>query len=268
MLIMVLCTLISCAPEMRIARRYIRSGHETPVLFFHTDSLMKISSKLPVADTVFDTSGRYLDSLAFSQTKYVQHINNKEFLRQYVAGFTAELDKFGFRVYNDTAAYKFFSDTTKGYIINLAQVELEEFSKQFTSGFMIDENGEPYQFDIDAVALNSWFEIRCSNCDSGLMQVMFAAHSRAGTVKTRMKQNEFTGDLYLGYDVADMNMIDVYGLADMSALQNASYLFDLVMNEYILHQMGDPAAKPAYLHYDVKKKKIKRAGEKKFIRMK
>jgi hypothetical protein len=258
----------SCSPEMRIAKQYVRSSHETPLMFFHTDSLMKISSKLPVADTITDTSRHYLDSLAYAQTKFVQQINNHEFLRQYYSELTDELDKYGFRVYSDSTAYKFFSDSSKGYIVNLAQVELEEFYKSFTSGFMIDENGDSYQFDLDAVALNSWFEISCSNCDSGMMRVMFASCEKSSMAKARMKQHESTGDLYLGYDVTDMNMIDVYTLADIGAKQNASYIFDYAMNEYIARQMRLSIVKRYGLHYDSKKKKIRRAGDKKFIRMK
>jgi hypothetical protein len=198
----------------------------------------------------------------------VQQINNHEFLRQYYSELAAELDKYGFRVYSDSTAYRFFSDSSKGYIVNLAQVELEEFYKSFTSGFMIDENGDSYQFDLDAVALNSWFEISCSNCDSGMMRVMFASCEKSSMAKARMKQHESTGDLYLGYDVTDMNMIDVYTLADIGAKQNASYIFDYAMNEYIARQMRLSIVKRYGLHYDSKKKKIRRAGDKKFIRMK
>lgn len=268
LLIVSILLLMSCSREVRIAKHYIRSNPETPLMLFHTDSLMKISSKLPVADTVMDTSRRFLDSLAYAQTKYVRFVNNREFLRQYATGLAEELDKYGFHVYSDSNAYKFFSDTAQGYVVNLAQAELEEYYKEYISSFMLDENGEAYQFDLDAVALNSWFEIRCSNCDSGLMRVMYASCEKASTAKTKMKQNAYTGDLYLGYDVKELNMMDIYTLADIGAKQNASYIFDLAMNEYIIRQMGKTKIKPAWLHYDSKKKKVKRAGDHKFIRMK
>jgi len=250
--------MISCSPEYQLSKEYIRQNPKGSILLIRPDFVYKSNMmRFDLSDKMSETEK---DSVAFYRSSFVQYISDSVFLEEYINNFVDRLLAGGFDVYAQDYLDSFMNAGSKAYIVNLAQLQLEE-SRDTTYEATAESDAEGnyvYQnIMINTVHLNSWIEVTELNADSGKVKKLFYASSLARDGITSRLNIVPPGELRFTYVIDSLNMNDVYDLASKSGKTYGDYLYDYFMNEYIQKSLP-PWVPPGHeMHYDLDKRRIK-----------
>lgn len=251
-LIPALVMLVSCGPERMIGNYYIKHSPKGSILLLRPNLVYKNNHmRFDLSDQMNETEK---DSVAYYRSSYLQYISDSAFLDEYMNNFIDRMLSAGYDVFAQEYIDSFMIVGPPSYIVNVAQLQLEE--SRDSSGFEsngMDEDGNYYPSEIilNAVRLNSWFEITELNADSGKVKKSFFASSIArDAVKGGLKIIPETGELRFQYTIDTITLNDVHELARQSGKTYGDYLTDYFMNEYIRHQMPVGVFPHRYMHYD------------------
>jgi hypothetical protein len=254
----ILGLMISCSPEYPIARTYVKQMPKGSVLLMRPDFVYKSNQlRFELSDRMSETEK---DSVAFYRSRFVQYVSDSVFLDNYVNSFIDRLLTGGFDVYAQDYLDSFMNAGTPAYIVNLAQLQLEE-SRDTTyeeTGESDDEGNYSYQdLQINTVRLSSWIEVTELNADSGKMKKLFFASSLARDGVTGHLSIVPPGEFRYTYSIDSLNMNDLYDLASQSGKTYGNYLYDYFMNEYIRKSLPLWVQPMHILHYDLDLRRIR-----------
>ena len=249
--------MVACSPEYPLAKAYVKQNPKGSILLMRPDFVYKSNlMRFDLSDRMSETEK---DSVAFYRSNFVQYVSDSAFLEGYINNFVDRLLAGGFDVYAQDFADSFMNAGSKAYIVNLAQLQLEE-SRDTTYEATGESNDEGYVVQdiiINTVRLNSWIEVTELNADSGKLKKLFYASSLAHDGVSSKLNIIGGGQLRFAYVVDSLNMNDIYDLAYKSGKKYGDYLYDYLMNEYIQKSLP-PWVPPGHnLHYDLDKRRIK-----------
>jgi hypothetical protein len=253
--------MISCSPEYPLAKTYIKQNPKGSILLMRPDFVYK--SNMMRFDLSDKMNEEEKDSVAYYRSSFVQYINDSAFLDEYLNNFVDRLLAGGFDVYAQEYLDSFMIANPPSYIINLAQLQLDESrdTSYEATGEADEEGNYIYQdFRINTVRLNSWIEVTELNTDSGKVKKLLYASSLARDGVTSRLNIIPPGELRLTYKIDSLDMNDLYDLAAKSGRTYGNYMYDFFMNEYIRKSLPPYAPPGHYLHYDLDLRRIKNSG--------
>jgi hypothetical protein len=253
--------MFSCSPEYPIAKAYIKQNPKGSILLMRPDFVYKSNTmRFDLSDKMSDEEK---DSVAFYRSSFVQYINDSAFLDGYISSFVDRLLAGGFDVYAQEYIDSFMISNPPSYIVNLAQLQLDESrdTSYEATGEADDEGNYLYEgFQINSVHLNSWIELTELNADSGkIKKVLYASSLARDGVSNRLNITP-NGELRMTYKIDSLGMSDIYDLASKSGRIYGNYLFDFLMNGYIQKSLPPYIPPGHYLHYDFDLRRIKNSG--------
>jgi hypothetical protein len=258
----------SCSTEHRLTRGFMKSRDSINVCILSPVSVLKDNLKTwEIAG--YDTLPKNVqDSMLFFHSRYLQYLNDSLFLGLYTDDLRARLKYCGIRVFGEDSMDTFLASGGKAYTFTIAQVLLEEYLEPYTKSLSFDTNN--YRWDLwqNAVAMNVWYEARVLNRNESKMNVLYASMYVRDKITGRFEGNIFTGDVNFVYHLDTINMGSIYVLASKAANMHAQFIFDHILNDYLVQKTLPGEPQPAYLHYDADKKKFRKAGNYKFTLMK
>ena len=225
---------VSCSPERKLAKQFLKSEHPSALLLLAPDYVFKTSYKLP--DSLdLDQIPPYLhDSVLLANARLINTVNDSIYLDEFIRGFRNELNILGFQVYDSDNTIEFLAIDKKALIVSLAQAGLEEFYDSVAeSASFDDEEIYTYDFLISSVNMNFWFELSGLNRYDSAMRVLFSQQTIADWIEGDFRYFPFTGDVKYIYDVDSLQTTDIYYFAGKTGQLNASYLHDYLLNKYI-----------------------------------
>lgn len=262
--------LSSCSIERRIAKEYIASDSTRTVLVMAPDFLFKTSLKDWQIDSVEQDLGEWAkDSILLERSLYLRNIDDSLFIRYYMDNYIAELEALGFTVYEEDSLLSFLSGKPGSYIVNIAQLELEEYVMPYTDEEQIGDYIYSEVVDLNALNLNSWIEVSKVN-EEAEKALFFASHYLTDALEGYFRQFYFTGEVQYRYEIDTLAMNDVYLLGGYAGYLYATYTFDYLMNMYIDKRVFEEGANRTaiYYHYDRLKDFLRAAKEgERFIQM-
>jgi hypothetical protein len=254
--------MISCSPEYPLAKAYVKQTPKGSILLMRPDFVYKSNlMRFELSDKMNENEK---DSVAYYRSRFVQYVSDSAFLEDYINNFIDRLLAGGFDVYAQDYLDSFMKTGSPAYIVNLAQLQLEESrDTTYETTGVSDEEGNTTYRDIllNTVRLNSWIEVSELNADSGKVKKLFFASSLARDgVRGGLNLMPMSGELRFTYTVDSLNMNDIYDLAGQSGKTYGTYLYDYFMNEYIRKSLPPWVQPIRYLHYDLDMRRIKNAG--------
>jgi hypothetical protein len=252
-LVPVLALLVSCGPERMIGEYYIKNSPKGSILIMRPEFIYKNNHlSFDLSDHM---SKAEKDSVAFYRSSYLQYVSDSLFLGEYMNNFIDRLLSAGYDVYAQEYLDSFKKVAPPTYIVNVAQLQLEELRDSADAESLnntgIDNNFYPSGITLNAVRLNSWFEVSELNSDTGNKKKLFFASSIArDAIKGGLKILPQSGELSYQYTIDTLTLNDVYELARQSGKTYGDYLFDYFMNEYIRVEMPNGMYPQRYMHYD------------------
>lgn len=267
LLILIGILFVSCSLERKIAGNYVRNVDKKSIMLFFPDYIQKTNLKtdsIPNADSL---DAFTLDSILYAQSIYLQYVDDSLLLSRCKESLIKELILYGFNVYEIDRMDEFIALNDSSYVLNLAQIELEEYLYIFSPEYHLDErNFYTVNIGVNAINLNSWFELDRHNIPSEQYPVLYSSYYLHDEVKGDFikKMEKGTGLTYK-YKIDSVNVVDVYELAALSGKKYAINLYDYLLNLYIQDNMPKGQVPVAYFHYERKSKMISTIYEDSFI---
>lgn len=236
-----------CSVEKYYANQFVRTTPEVSILILNPDFLFKTNIK--AKSVVDERIGANQDSIMQLSRPLLNEIIDTIFLKDFIQSFSKIIKEYGINVFESTEMEKFLNTNGNAYIVNFAQMELEEYfhKKKFK-----ENQGEIiyYQdFALNAASLNVWIEI--SKVESKTKNpVLFTNYFISDKIEGDFKTNPLTGDVKFVYTRTNILPEKVSGLAGFSGQKTAIELYDFFMNAYVKEQLSDFKGELQYYHYN------------------
>ncbi len=258
----ILLILNSCNIEKKIAREYVSANKNISILILPPDFVYKTNLKTYEIKN-FDSYDDFTkDSLLFENSLFLKYISDSIFLKNYTDNLNVELSKMGFNVYLSNNLNKFLSVKTSAYILNIAQLEIEEYKMPISDNDIYDDTILYYKnFDINAININSWFEITKLNDTKYHKKLLYDSQYITDKFKGGFTYNPFTGKVRYKYSSQELNVDDIYKFSSVLGERYADYIYDYFLNEYIIQQIPKENQPKYYYHYNRFNKKITPASD-------
>jgi len=256
--------------ERKIAREYIANDSTRSVLIIPPDYIFKNSLKDWEIDSADELDTETLDSLLWVQSLFLQYINDSIFMDYYMSNYIGELEALGFKVYEEDSLLSFLSGKSNAFIVNIAQLELEEYVMPIKESEQFGEYLYYEVIDLNAINLNSWFEISRVNEEED-KAMFFASHYMTDAMEGFFKNYYFTGEVQFRYEIDTLMVDQIYKLGALAGYLYAGYTFDYLLNKYLDKRIQEEnlGRSAIYYHYNRQKNYLESAGEEdRFIPMK
>ncbi len=260
-------TIVSCNLEKKMAKSFIEADNSRNILVFSTDEVFKVNQKREILDSLNIHDPALEDSVLYANSAYLQYIKDSLFLANYLLGYESELKKLGFEVYNEDQTLEFMELDSNAYVSNIAQLEVEETIYEYRAGTTIYGDYYYYDFNLNALVVNSWIELKEYNKNGDGEQLYFA---------TDMLTDDIDGDFYVDmeseevhytYKIDTLKTKDLYDFAFLLGRKYAGYTSDWVINQYLDENIPEGKRSEIYWRYDPYRKVFFPAEEDKFIPM-
>lgn len=259
----VLLLLAACSPERQLARNYVKHHSGNGIMIIPLYELYK--DNLTVAyDTNVKYSPEQLDSIAWEQSCFIKNVSDSVFLTTFTNSLIEELTATGYDVYVDGGLDVFLALPDPKWIVQVAQLQLDENHRNDSRDLYSLESGEPYSqgFRVNQVSMSSWFEV--SRANTGNKQVLFLEGYVQDDFHMGIDFDLMEGSIGLLDNRDSIQMDDVYKMADESGQKHGEFLFDYFMNDYIRENLPPGIVNREYFHYNRQTKKLKRGLQERF----
>lgn len=252
----VILFLQACSPERNLARKYVKNHKGNGVMIVPLYEIYKDNLTISF-DTTVKYSPEQFDSIAWAQSIYIKHISDSIYLTTFTNSMITKLTADGYDVYVDASSDVFLSLPDPKWVIQIAQLQLNE--KYNISNYQLYsvETGEPFTegLRINQVSLSSWLEV--SRANTGNKQVLYLEGYIEDGIKRGVNLNLLEGSVGLEQIRDSMKVEDVYRMASDMGQKHAEMLFDYFMNDYIRENLPAGIVNRKYFRFDRKSNSLK-----------
>jgi hypothetical protein len=254
----------SCSAERKLATEFYKNRKNNVILLIPADFVYKYNLKAFEIEGAETMEQSKLDSLLLTNSLFMQYLSDSIFLETFMNSFISGLRSKGVRVYLQPDTDLFFENPHEKFIVNVAQLMLEEYVE-----LLFDPDDIEYSFMgdyyLNVISLSSWFEISGVNETEPQKRVVFAEMTMNDQFDGRLRFYPFTGNVHYTYSVDSVSVSDIYLLASEAGRQNAGYLFDFLMNRYIDRNIPPGEARSVYYRYDFNTRGLRQAADNRFV---
>jgi len=229
----------SCYPEYKLAKTFIESKPDVSVLILPANYIFKNNLR---KENLGDTTGMTaweVDSARMANSVFLKDFSDSVFLETYINSMFLEFEKLGFKVYSESFIDSFLFSQKPAYLLNIAQLEIEEFKSEFEDEGVV--NGYVYHksIDVDALNINSWIEISILNMEEDGRRLFFASETLADIINGHFSESLTTGAIKYKYQTIEIDVDIIYRYAELLGQKYAGYTYDYVMNNYIANSFPE-----------------------------
>ena len=248
-----------------MAREFVESKPDISILILPIDYLYK---KNLIKDRLDDTLGMtsfQVDSAALANSIFLKEISDSAYLEIYINSMFDEFEHLGVTIYDESHLEDFLFIQTPAYILNIAQIELEEYytvqeeSQEF-GDFVYHKN-----IDLNTVSINSWFELTRLNPKEEGHELFYASEEISDFVDGYFSHNIFSGDVQFKYVKREMETEDIYSYCKILGQRYAGYAYDYIMNEHITEHFPAGRERLNFMRYNRANRTIDPAQDNRFI---
>lgn len=257
----------SCTVERQIGKKFAGSWTPPALMLIPPNYVLKENLKKEYLADSLDRERINLDSLRFEQSLYLKDINDSIFLDGYMNAMISSLRKLGFVVYMPTSLDTFLTYQGEAYILDLAQVMIEEFESPITEKEVFDETIYYKKFNLNTISISSWFELSQINVAEDDRKLLFASHKIKDNMQGKFTQNQFSGEVLYRYSLNPILLQDVYSLGITLGKKYAGYLYDYFLNRHISNELPEGTYPDTWYHLDQNSGKLIRDWDDFFIEL-
>jgi hypothetical protein len=247
---LILLHLTSCNPGRGLANRFVKERQPMAILLLPPEFSYKYNYKIPDIENFDSLPKLTQDSLLFYNSKLLQYINDSLFISNYINGMSTGLRSFGFNVHTSGSSESFVSRGSEGLIVNIAQIELEEYFDSISDNASFgDEELYNYELYLTALNINSWFELTRVN-QQDTTPVLYASNTLADRFEGGFRYFPFSGEVKYEYTIDSLKVEEIYPSVYAFGNRYAGMLFDFLMNDYISHNLPKDYKPAVYYTYD------------------
>ncbi len=259
----IILLITACSPERNLAKDYVKQHNGNGVMIIPLYELYKDNLSIS-----YDTAAKYtseqFDSISWVQSCYIKHVSDSIFLTTFTNSMIDKLTTEGYDVYLDDGSDIFLSLPDPKWVIQIAQLQLdEEYSIGYIDQYSV-ETGEPlpYGYRVNKISLSSWIE--ASRANTGVKQVLYLNGYIDDYIKHGINFNVVEGSVGVDTKRDSVQMDDVYKMAFDLGQKHAEMLFDYFMNDYIREHLPTGIVDRQYFRFDHNKNSVKKGLKERF----
>ena len=255
----------SCGIEKKIADGFVKNLPEINLQVFTADYVLKYNHKGEQIPEFASMSDKEQDSALMAESKFIQFIDDSLFLDHYVNNFIDELRALNFKVYLDASLDSILAGKPQSYVVNLAQVQLDEYNYPLEDAEPVDDTVYRMKFELNAVDGESWFELSKLNSPKPFKTVLYSAFTANDGFQGNFFIDPFSNrGVRYKYKIDSLKVKDIYDMAAYMGKKNASYLFDYFMNQYVVYHMPEGVEIQSYYHYNRFRRSLEKVDDDRF----
>ncbi|NVN96159.1 MAG: hypothetical protein HXX18_12865 [Bacteroidetes bacterium] len=241
--------LFSCTAERELAREFVNTKKGTPILLLSTDRLILTNEKLKRILNFDSLDVSSQDSLWAAKTLYLDSISDVKLLNKFYEKIKDELQCYGFRVFTRDSISSFNSLEVSKYILNIAQVEMNEDDYIYRDEQLFFNSLVYYQDQtLNVINLNYWFEFSSSGLNNE--KVFYSTFSMKDILESSFLLDDANNNVTYHYKITPITLAGIYQLTDYSAIKNTNYFYNYLMNKYVKENLPSNVVTPKYFSYD------------------
>ena len=266
--ILITAIIVSCNIERKIAKNYVKNKVKSPVLLFFPSEIIK--SNLKTELILSNDSSAFLDqdSIIKANDLYLQYIDDSIFINMLKKSMIDELKLYGITVYLPEQIDELIARPDTAYVLNMAQMQIEEYIHEETMEEYIDYSYYSYNVKLNAVNLNSWFELSKSKVTPEIFPVLYSSYIIFDDLDGHFTEPSFFGgSVNFRYKIDSLKVADIYKLADLAGKKYAINLYDYLLNIYVQDKLPKGQVPNFYYHYNRRVKSLQTFYDDAFIEM-
>ncbi|MBU1014146.1 MAG: hypothetical protein KKG99_14190 [Bacteroidetes bacterium] len=243
--------------ERKLAKNYVKTKDKKSVLVFFPSELSKLNLKayrMPAKDSLQFSD---IDSFLMNRSLFLQYINDSVFMAKCKQGMIKELNNNGINVYEYDQMNEFKKLNDSSYVLNLAQMQLEEYIYQDSAEDFIDGLNYKYYIELNAINLNSWFELKRNSLPNELYPILYSSFLVSDSINGTFLESENNDSINFFYVRDTLSLSKIYELAENAGKKYASNLYDYMLNIYVQDHLPKNLGPKFYFHYDHRERKLK-----------
>ncbi|PLX14643.1 MAG: hypothetical protein C0598_00775 [Marinilabiliales bacterium] len=255
----------SCNPQKQLAREFIKSAPAYSVMLMQPEFLYKANLNTYYVDSLAITDEKKRDSILWIQSEFIRRIDDSLLIANYALGFENELKNYKINVFDQTESDKFFSLDSNAWMVNIAQMQIEEEKYEYRDETEYYNYVYYHDHILNAVNVNSWFEISMINSNDQSQNVYYATNTITDDLESSYDFDIFDDKVKYYYEIDSLNLGKIYEYSYLLGRIYATYTFDFIMNNYVSQKQGYPLKKEELLRYVPYTGTFFPAGENRFI---
>jgi len=266
-IILTMQMITSCSVEEKLALNFVKANNTRSILIFPPDQIFKVNQKKELLDSLKIYDESKFDSVLYAHSDYLQYLNDSLFIANYVLGYKEEMTSLGFAVYNQEETQTFMEVDSNAYVANIAQIEIEETYYDYRAGETIYGHYYHYDFELNAIVVNSWIELKEFDKNGNGQQLYYATDLITDDFEGDFHVDIFAGEMRYVYNIDTLETENLYNFAFLLGRKYASYTMDLFINKHLDENVPKGQRSETYWRYDPYRKEFFPEEENKFIPM-
>ncbi|PKP34231.1 MAG: hypothetical protein CVU00_07840 [Bacteroidetes bacterium HGW-Bacteroidetes-17] len=248
--------ILSCSLERKIAKSYVKTKDKKSILLYFPTELSKLNLKayrMPAKDSLLFAD---IDSFLMNKSLFLQYIDDSVFISKCKQSMIKELNNYGINVYEYDQINEFMNLHDSSYVINLAQMQLEEYILQDSAEDIIDGLNYKCYLELDAINLNSWFELSRNRVHDERYPILYSSYFVCDSINGAYVKSEKNDSITFFYRRDTLALPKIYELAENAGKKYASNFYDYLLNIYVQDHLPKDQGPKFYFHYDREEKRI------------
>jgi len=258
---------VSCSPQIKFARQFVKGSSQIKILVLTPQFVYKNNLNTKIVDSLNITDEVERNTMLWEQSHFFKQIDDSLFIANYILGYKTELEKYDIQVFDEKSSGNFFSEDSNAYLINIAQIEIEEEDYDYRD----EEEYYDYVYFHDhllkAVNVNTWFEINQIDDSINNENVFYATNTITDDLNSSYNYNVFDGKVEYSYEVDSLTIPKLYEYVYLLGRIYATYTYDFILNRSVQKNLDFPVAKDKLLRYNPNNSSFFYAGENRFVGM-
>ena len=211
----------SCTLERKLGQEFLAKTPEINIELISPGNLFKYNHKGEKISGFDSLTAPQQDSALFADNRFIRNIDDSIFLDRYVNSFIDELRAIGFRVYVDGMVDSLFRIMPQSYVVNMAQVQLDEYILPFEDSEPIGDSVFYKTYDLNAVDAAAWIEVNKYNAVKPVKTVLYSSFTASdGFSGSFIVDGEM--NIRYRYRIDSLEVNDIYDLASFSGRRHAN----------------------------------------------
>jgi hypothetical protein len=263
--ILIASVVYGCGLERKLAINFTKNEVPGYTLLLGPEFVYKSNLKKEILDSLGIKDSTLFDSVLMANSTLVQYVDDSMFIANYLLGYQKELKVFGFKVFREDASDAFFDIDSNAFIINVAQLEIEESNYTQRDDISLYDTYYYHDHVLDAATVSSWIEVNKINPDIKEKHVYFASDMITDDLQGEFLYDYFSEKIKYVYEIDTLKYTDLYDFAYRLGRTYAGYTYDLILNNYLKKNVPEDKLSGKYWRYNPELKNLFYATEDKFI---
>lgn len=250
---------VSCSPERKLAKKYIKEHSPGGVMLISPDFVYMNSFKIPYVENFEAMPQHQKDSLAFYSSDVLQYTIDSVYIKRFMESLSRGLTYMGFSVFYNQPVDQFLNTEDESYIINLVQMQLEEYYDSISDESSYDYETQNYNvLYVTAINLNNWVELTRLNHIKTEPQVLFNSQTITDDFIGNFRYFPESGRFDFEYEIDSLTEQKLYRAAGELGYKYSQWIFDFILNDYVKKNLEHGYVQEFLFTYDFRNKALKR----------